>query len=135
MKWLKPWMFATLALAGAGCGGVEPESVDRVRVDAPEAFRVQQRAVTEADYSEVAQRHPEVQRVIEDAIARISRAGKAAGILTTDEAQARRYLQLGALFVAVGLDNNLLAKASSALAAKFKSAQPAPAAPSGGNPY
>jgi agmatine/peptidylarginine deiminase len=26
MKWLKPWLFATLAVAGAGCGGVEPES-------------------------------------------------------------------------------------------------------------
>ena len=26
MKWLKPWMFATLAGAGAGCGAVEPEA-------------------------------------------------------------------------------------------------------------
>jgi agmatine/peptidylarginine deiminase len=25
MKWLKPWWFATLAVVGAGCGGVEPE--------------------------------------------------------------------------------------------------------------
>ena len=64
--------------------------------------------------------HPEVQAAIEDAIQRITRAGKAAGILTPDEAQARRYLELGATFVAVGLDNNLLAKATSALAAKFK---------------
>jgi len=78
--------------------------------------------------------HPEVQGAIEDAFARINRAGKAAGILTIDEAQARRYLELGALFVAVGLDNNLLAKASSALAAKFKGTAPAPAA-KGGNPY
>ena len=78
--------------------------------------------------------HPDVQRAIEDAIARINRAGKAAGILTTDEAQARRYLELGALFVAVGLDNNLLARASAALAAKFKGTAPAPA-PTGGNPY
>ncbi|NTX07794.1 putative baseplate assembly protein [Myxococcus sp. CA040A] len=45
-------------------GGVEPESVERVRVNAPEAFRVQQRAVTEDDYAEVAQRHPEVQRAV-----------------------------------------------------------------------
>ena len=64
--------------------------------------------------------HPEVQSVIEDTIRRIVKTGKAAGILTPDEAQARRYLELGATFVAVGLDNNLLARATSALAAKFK---------------
>ncbi|MCY0996970.1 putative baseplate assembly protein [Myxococcus sp. MISCRS1] len=45
-------------------GGVEPEAVERVRIDAPEAFRIQQRAVTEEDYAEVAQRHPEVQRAV-----------------------------------------------------------------------
>jgi 4-hydroxy-2-oxoheptanedioate aldolase len=64
--------------------------------------------------------HPEVQAAIDDAIERITRAGKAAGILTTDEALARRYLEMGATFVAVGLDNNLLARATSELAAKFK---------------
>jgi 4-hydroxy-2-oxoheptanedioate aldolase len=36
--------------------------------------------------------HPEVQAAIEDAIGRITRAGKAAGILTPDETLARRYL-------------------------------------------
>jgi 4-hydroxy-2-oxoheptanedioate aldolase len=66
--------------------------------------------------------HPEVQAAIDDAIKRIVKAGKAAGILTLDEALARHHLQLGATFVAVGLDNNLLMKATSALAAKFKSA-------------
>ncbi|MGZ5194642.1 MAG: HpcH/HpaI aldolase family protein [Ramlibacter sp.] len=66
--------------------------------------------------------HPEVQATIEKAIGRIVRTGKAAGILTTDEALARKYLSLGATFVAVGLDNNLLAKATTALAAKFKGA-------------
>ncbi len=64
--------------------------------------------------------HPEVQGLIEDAIRRIVRGGKAAGILTTDETLNRKYLALGATFVAVGLDNNLLAKASSALAARYK---------------
>ena len=54
--------------------------------------------------------HPEVQAAIEDAIARINRAGKAAGILTPDETLARKYLDLGALFVAVGLDTNLLVR-------------------------
>ena len=63
---------------------------------------------------------PEVQAAIEDAIARIQRAGKAAGILTPDEALARRYIELGATFVAVGLDTNLLVRHTSALAARFK---------------
>ena len=45
-----------------GRGGAEPESSERVRQDAPAAFRTLDRAVTPADYAEVAQRHPEVQR-------------------------------------------------------------------------
>ncbi len=75
--------------------------------------------------------HPQVQAAIANAIARISAAGKAAGILTPDQATARKYLALGATFVAVGLDTNLLVKATSALAAAFKntpaSASPTPA--------
>ncbi|AMO23323.1 4-hydroxy-2-oxoheptanedioate aldolase [Ramlibacter solisilvae] len=71
--------------------------------------------------------HPEVQATIADALARIRKAGKGAGILTPNEAVARKYLELGATFIAVGLDNNLLATATSALAAKFKDAgAPAP---------
>jgi 4-hydroxy-2-oxoheptanedioate aldolase len=66
--------------------------------------------------------HPEVQATIDKAIGRIVATGKAAGILTADEALARKYLSLGATFVAVGLDNNLLVKATSALAEKFKKA-------------
>lgn len=70
--------------------------------------------------------HPEVQAAIEDAIARIQRAGKAAGILTPNETLARKYLALGATFVAVGLDTNLLVRSTSALAASFKNtARPA----------
>lgn len=42
-------------------GGTLPESMEEIRQYAPEAFRVQQRAVTEADWVEVALRHPEVQ--------------------------------------------------------------------------
>jgi 4-hydroxy-2-oxoheptanedioate aldolase len=64
--------------------------------------------------------HAEVQAAIADAIARIGRAGKAAGILTPDETLARKYLDLGALFVAVGLDTNLLVRTTTALAARFK---------------
>jgi 4-hydroxy-2-oxoheptanedioate aldolase len=64
--------------------------------------------------------HAEVQQAITEAIRRVRQAGKAAGILTPDEALARGYLDLGALFVAVGLDTNLLARATAALAARFK---------------
>jgi 4-hydroxy-2-oxoheptanedioate aldolase len=65
--------------------------------------------------------HPQVQAAIEDAIARILKAGKAPGILTLDETLAKHYLHLGALFVAVGLDTQILMRQTTALAARFKS--------------
>ncbi|MFP2930348.1 putative baseplate assembly protein [Pyxidicoccus sp. 3LG] len=43
-------------------GGREPQTTDEVRLLAPTAFRTQERAVTEADYASVAERHPEVQK-------------------------------------------------------------------------
>jgi hypothetical protein len=43
-------------------GGRDPETVEDVRQRAPVAYRVQQRAVTPADYAEVTARHPDVQR-------------------------------------------------------------------------
>lgn len=64
--------------------------------------------------------HADVQAAIEKAIVRILKAGKAAGILSTDETLARHYLDMGATFVAVGLDTNLLVRHTSALAARFK---------------
>lgn len=64
--------------------------------------------------------HPEVQAVIADAIARIRKAGKAAGILSTTEEQARKWLAAGAQFVAVGVDTILLTAAAKQLAAKYK---------------
>jgi len=45
-------------------GGTDPEHIEEVRLYAPQAFRTQQRAVTEADYAEVSQRHPEVQKAV-----------------------------------------------------------------------
>lgn len=72
--------------------------------------------------------HPVVQAAIEDAFVRILKAGKAPGILTPDEKLAQHYIDLGAVFVAVGLDNNLLMRHTTALAARFKgAAQPADA--------
>jgi hypothetical protein len=46
----------------AAQGGTAPESMEQIRQFAPSAFRTQERAVTEADYAEVARRHPEVQQ-------------------------------------------------------------------------
>jgi 4-hydroxy-2-oxoheptanedioate aldolase len=65
--------------------------------------------------------HEKVMPVIDDAIARIAKAGKAPGILTSSEENARRWLKLGALFVAVGSDVGVLARGTDALVAKFKS--------------
>ena len=64
--------------------------------------------------------HPEVVAVIEKCIATIRKHGKAAGILTPDRALAKRYLELGCTFVAVGLDARILAQGVRELKAAFK---------------
>lgn len=71
---------------------------------------------------------PVVQQAIEDGIRRVRAAGKAPGILVSDATLARRYLELGALFVAVGVDVGLLARGARELAASFNGA----GKPSGG---
>jgi len=43
-------------------GGVDPESSNQVRLYAPQAFRAQERAVTEQDYTDAAGRHPQVEK-------------------------------------------------------------------------
>jgi 4-hydroxy-2-oxoheptanedioate aldolase len=74
-----------------------------------------------ADFGHIGdQGHPEVQEAIEDAIARITRAGKPAGTLSADESRVRRYLDLGARFVAVGIDVGILARESEKLAARYR---------------
>lgn len=64
--------------------------------------------------------HPEVRAAIEDAFKRIRKAGKAPGILAPLEADARHWLSLGCVTLAVGSDVGLLARHSEALAAKFR---------------
>jgi 4-hydroxy-2-oxoheptanedioate aldolase len=71
--------------------------------------------------------HPEVQAAVDLAIQRIIASGKAAGILVADDAAARRYLDMGCLFVGVGNDVGLLSNAAKALARRFK-----PELPEGG---
>jgi 4-hydroxy-2-oxoheptanedioate aldolase len=65
--------------------------------------------------------HADVRSAIDDALKRISKTGKAPGILAPIEADARRWLELGCLVLAVGSDVGLLARQSEALAAKFQS--------------
>lgn len=48
----------------AARGGRAPEPGEQVRLYAPQAFRIQQRAVTEADYAEVTERQSEVARAV-----------------------------------------------------------------------
>lgn len=64
--------------------------------------------------------HPEAQAAIFDGIRRVKAAGKAPGILCMDEPFARKSIEAGSLFTAVGMDLALLARESERLAAKFK---------------
>ncbi|MBM3608483.1 MAG: 4-hydroxy-2-oxoheptanedioate aldolase [Alphaproteobacteria bacterium] len=63
--------------------------------------------------------HADVQKVIEDALVHIRKAGKAPGVLMVNEELARRYLELGALFVAVGTDVGILIQGAQGLAQRF----------------
>ena len=64
--------------------------------------------------------HPEVLAAIEGAVARLKALGMPPGILTGDEALARRFIAQGCLFTAVGSDVGILARGSEQLAARFK---------------
>jgi 4-hydroxy-2-oxoheptanedioate aldolase len=64
--------------------------------------------------------HPDVQKAIEQAAKVIRSAGKAAGILTGIEAEARRYIEWGYTFVAVGSDMGLLGRGADALVKGFR---------------
>jgi len=76
-----------------------------------------------ASYGYVGQTaNPEIVPIIEEGMRRIRKAGKAPGFLTSVEADAHRYLGVGAQFVAVGSDTGLLARGAEQLAARFKKA-------------
>jgi len=66
------------------------------------------------------QNHPVVRAAIEDAFAKILKAGKAPGFLTLDENLSKHYLSLGGVFMAVGTDGALLARQTEALYQRFK---------------
>lgn len=64
-------------------------------------------------------KHPEVQEAIAGIFDAAKAAGKPAGILSPVEADARRYLAMGASFVAVGSDLGVLRTATQALSGRF----------------
>jgi len=64
--------------------------------------------------------HPEVIAAVEGAITRVAAAGKPAGVLTYDAAFARRCMELGTVFTAVGADLAILVRGVERLAAEFK---------------
>jgi 4-hydroxy-2-oxoheptanedioate aldolase len=57
--------------------------------------------------------------MMEEAMRRIRKAGRAPGFLTPVEADAKRMLAAGCLFCAVGADTGLLARGAEALRARF----------------
>jgi 2-dehydro-3-deoxyglucarate aldolase len=63
--------------------------------------------------------HPEVQEVIRRVHASVRAHGKPVGILAPAEADARRYLEMGISFVAVGSDLGVFRNATQALRDKF----------------
>ncbi|WP_459614681.1 4-hydroxy-2-oxoheptanedioate aldolase [Bordetella sp. 2513F-2] len=71
--------------------------------------------------------HPDMLQTLDETIGRIVRTSKAAGILHGNPALARRFLQAGATFVAVGADTALLTRATDQLAREFKGGKAAPA--------
>jgi 4-hydroxy-2-oxoheptanedioate aldolase len=63
--------------------------------------------------------NPAVMPLIEEAMRRIRKSGKAPGYLSPVEADAKRMLGAGCLFCAIGADMGLLARGAEALRAKF----------------
>jgi 2-dehydro-3-deoxyglucarate aldolase len=72
--------------------------------------------------------HPEVQQAMTQVFAAAKAAGKPVGILAPAEADARRYMQMGATFVAVGSDLGILRMASQALRDQYRDPDAAPIA-------
>ncbi|MDR1934802.1 MAG: 2-dehydro-3-deoxyglucarate aldolase [Candidatus Accumulibacter sp.] len=68
-------------------------------------------------------RHPEVQDAMQKIVTGARSHGKPAGILAPVEADARRYMEMGISFVAVGSDLGVFRNASQSLRDKFSSKQ------------
>lgn len=75
--------------------------------------------------------HPDVQAAIASAVETIQAIGKPAGILMADETMARRHIEQGFRFVAVGTDVGLLVKATNGLLERFRATSATPSVVSG----
>jgi 4-hydroxy-2-oxoheptanedioate aldolase len=64
--------------------------------------------------------HPEVRTAVLDALEKIARSGKAAGVFATRLDAARAYGQAGARFIALGTDTLLLRQSAAGLAQAFR---------------
>ena len=64
--------------------------------------------------------HHDVISAVESAIRRVTACGKPAGVLTGDIGFAKRCIELGTTFTAVGVDAGILARTSEALAKQFR---------------
>ena len=63
---------------------------------------------------------PKVQAVIENAIKRILKHGKAVGVYMANPDYAKRYIELGATFIAIGSDAALLSQAAKQVQALYE---------------
>ena len=66
--------------------------------------------------------HPDVIAAMDATVATALAAGTGAGSLLADETLARRFIDKGCRFMAVGVDTSLLVRATGELAAKFRTA-------------
>jgi 2-dehydro-3-deoxyglucarate aldolase len=64
--------------------------------------------------------HPDVQKAIAAVFANARACGKPSGTLAPVEADARRYMDLGATFVAVGSDLGVFRSATQALHDRYR---------------
>ena len=65
-------------------------------------------------------KHPEVQKAIKDAVGRIRKAGKSAGIFAGDIEDVDLFFDLGFNFASTGSDAGLLARGAERVAARFQ---------------
>lgn len=68
--------------------------------------------------------HEEVKRTVEVALRRIRACGKPAGVLATEAAFAKRCMELGSSFTAVGIDVAVLTRGAEALLRQFRNPEP-----------
>ncbi|MFD4507617.1 aldolase/citrate lyase family protein [Streptomyces sp. NPDC058457] len=76
---------------------------------------------------------PSVIAAVEEAIGRVRATDRPAGVLTTNPTFARRCIDLGTTFTAVGVDVGLLARGADALSRSFTRQIPETAAPPAAN--